>query len=94
MPERKHNLRSHYDRLDDQITGPVLDSIVIRPRSHGCLHMPGEYSTDDRPPGHVRVLGEDHPQTKIVRGNPPGRMQPAIWADSQGACSQCCKSND
>jgi hypothetical protein len=52
MPDRKRNLPSHYDRLDDQITGPVLDAIVIHPRSHGRLHMPGEYSTDNRPPGH------------------------------------------
>jgi hypothetical protein len=52
MPERKHNLQSRYDRLDDQITGPVLDSIVIHPRSHGRLHMTGEYSTDTRPPAH------------------------------------------
>jgi hypothetical protein len=35
MPERKYNLRSQYDRLDDQIAGDVLDSIVIGPRSHG-----------------------------------------------------------
>jgi len=52
MPERKHNLPSLYDRLDDQITGDVADSIVIHPRSHGRLHMPGEWSTDNRPPGH------------------------------------------
>ena len=35
MPERKHHLHSHYDRLTGQITGPVLDSTVIHPRSHG-----------------------------------------------------------
>lgn len=52
MPERTHNLQPGYDRLDDQITGPVLDSIVIHPRSHGRLHMPGEYSTDNRPGAH------------------------------------------
>jgi hypothetical protein len=52
MTERKDNLPSHYDRLDDQITEMVLDSIVIHPRSHGRLHMAGEYSTDSRPPGH------------------------------------------
>jgi hypothetical protein len=52
MPERKHNLTSRYEQLDDQITGDVADSIVIHPRSHGRLHMPGEWSTDNRPPGH------------------------------------------
>ena len=52
MTERKHNLPSRYDRLEDQVTGDVVDSIVIHPRSHGRLHMPGEYSTDSRPPAH------------------------------------------
>jgi hypothetical protein len=51
MPERKHNLPDSYDRLDDQITGDMADSIVIHPRSHGHLRMPGEYSTDNGPPG-------------------------------------------
>jgi len=55
MTERKHNLPSHYDRLDDQITGNVADSIVIHPRSHGRLHMPGEWSTDNpAPPREVK----------------------------------------
>jgi hypothetical protein len=58
VTERKHRLKSGYDRLEDQITGPVLDSIIVRPRSHGRLHMPGEYSTDNRPPAHrVRING-------------------------------------
>jgi hypothetical protein len=52
MPGRKHTLPSVYQRLDDQITGDVLDSIVIHPRSHGRLHMPGEYSTERRPSAH------------------------------------------
>jgi hypothetical protein len=52
MPERKHKLPSSYDRLEDQITGPVLDSIVIHPRSHGKLYLNGEWSTGSRPPGH------------------------------------------
>jgi hypothetical protein len=52
MPERKHNLPSRYDRLDDQIAGTVVDAIALHPRSHGRLHMPGEYSTDSRPPSH------------------------------------------
>ena len=52
MPERKHNLTSRYERLEDQITADVLDSIAVHPRSDGRLHMPGEYSTDSRPPPH------------------------------------------
>ncbi len=52
MPERKHNLTSRYERLEDQITADVLDSIAAHPRSDGRLHMPGEYSTDSRPPAH------------------------------------------
>jgi hypothetical protein len=52
MPAGKHSLPDGYDRLDGQLTGPVLDSIVIHLRSHGRLHMPGEYGTDERPPGH------------------------------------------
>lgn len=31
MPERKYNLTSRYERLDDQITGDVTDSIAIHP---------------------------------------------------------------
>jgi hypothetical protein len=52
MTERKHNLPSLSERLDDQINRPAVDAILIHPRSHGTLHMPGEYSTDNRPPGH------------------------------------------
>ena len=60
MPERKHNLPSRFSRLDDQITGPVLDAIVIRPRSHGRLYLPGEWSTSSRPPPHeVKVTSSD-----------------------------------
>jgi hypothetical protein len=56
MPERKHNLASACERLDDQITGPVLDSIVIHPRSRGGLHLNGQWCTDNRPPGHAVKL--------------------------------------
>ena len=31
MPERKHNLATSYQRLDDQTTGDVIDAIVINP---------------------------------------------------------------
>jgi hypothetical protein len=60
MPERKHNLPTMFSRRDDQITGDVLDAIVIDPRSRGILYLPGEYSTENRPPGHrVRLISTD-----------------------------------
>jgi hypothetical protein len=52
MPERGHNLPTNFNRLDDQITGPVLDAIMVYPHSHGILHLPGEYSTGSRPAPH------------------------------------------
>lgn len=60
MTERKHNLPSRYDRQDDQITGSVVDAIVISPRSCGTLYMPGEHSTEKRPPAHqVKITSTD-----------------------------------
>jgi hypothetical protein len=41
----EHNLPDGYDRQYDQITGSVADAIVVYPRSHGELRMPGEYSS-------------------------------------------------
>ena len=67
MTERKHNLPAGYDRLEDQITGDVLDSIVIHPRSHGRLHMPGEWSTDNGPPAR------EFKRSSTDRGQ-PGRL--------------------
>jgi hypothetical protein len=40
-PEGGHSLVTAFRRLDGQITGPVLDSIVIYPGSRGILSMPG-----------------------------------------------------
>jgi hypothetical protein len=60
MPERKHNLLSHYDWLDGQISDPVLDSIVVYERSHGVKHLPGEYGAASPPPAHrIKVVGTD-----------------------------------
>ena len=60
MPERKHDLPTQFNRLDDQITGPVLDSIMIYPRSRGTLHLPGEYGTASRPTAHeIKVVTTD-----------------------------------
>lgn len=69
MPERKHNLPSSYQPLDGQITGPVADAIAISPRSHGRLHLPGEYSTDSRPPAHkVKITSTDPDNTSVYTG--------------------------
>jgi hypothetical protein len=70
MPERKHNLHSHYERLGDQITGPVLGSIVIHPRSQGRADggtlPPG-------PAGYPAVAhGQDPPLPRRTVGNAPG----------------------
>jgi hypothetical protein len=64
MPERKHNLPTVFSRLDDQITGDVLDAIVIDPRSRGILYLPGEYSTGSRPPGHQVKLDSSDPEQR------------------------------
>ena len=67
MPESEHSLPARYDRLGDQIDGPVLDAIVVPPQSRGILSLPGEYSTDSRPPAHeVKITGTD-PDSHSVR---------------------------
>ena len=73
-----HHLPTDYDRLDDQITGPVLDSIVISAHSHGRLYLPGEHSSGDRPPPHeVKVVSTDPDNesvhTEQVQRGSPGR---------------------
>ena len=68
MPESEHSLPTRYDRLGDQIDGPVLDAIVVHPQSRGMLSLPGEYSTDSRPPPahEVKITGTD-PDSHSVR---------------------------
>jgi hypothetical protein len=46
----KPRLPTRYDQQDGQITGPVADSILVHPQSHGQLIMPGEYNLRSRPP--------------------------------------------
>jgi hypothetical protein len=41
MPPRKHNLLTRYDWLADNVKPPVLESIVVSPRSRGILRFPG-----------------------------------------------------
>jgi hypothetical protein len=66
MPERKHSLPDGYDRLEDQITGDVVDSIVVHPRSRGRLYLGSEWSTDNRPPDHrVKLVSTDPDNASI-----------------------------
>jgi hypothetical protein len=68
------SLPDGYDRLSDQIAGSVVDAIVVRPRSHGELHMPGKYSYSrdfrvkaNNPPEHeVTLTSEDGSSTQGV----------------------------
>jgi len=67
MPDSEHSLPTRYDRLGDQIDGPVLDAIVVHPQSRGILSLPGGYSTDSRAPAHaVKITGTD-PDSHSVR---------------------------
>jgi hypothetical protein len=69
MPDRKHSLPTMFSRLDDQITGDILDAIVIHPRSRGILSMPGEHSTDSRPPGHrIKIVSTDRDNAGVYTG--------------------------
>jgi hypothetical protein len=73
MPDSEHSLPTRYDRLGDQIDGPVLDAIVVHPQSRGILSLPGEYSTGSRPPAHeVKITGTG-PDSHSVR---TGQRQP------------------
>ena len=65
----------HFNRLDDQITGPVLDAIMVYPHSHGILHLPGEYSTGSRPALHKVEVATGEPGNPHVYTdqNQPGR---------------------
>jgi len=71
MSERKHNLHSHYERLGDQITGPVLDSIVIHSRSHG--RAPDGGTLPQGWAGYPAVAhDQDLPLPRRTAGNAPG----------------------
>ena len=66
MPPRKHNLPTAFDRIDDRAGVDVVDSIVIHARSRGMLSMPGEYSTENRPPAHrVKLVSTDTDNTAV-----------------------------
>ena len=73
MPESEHSLRARYDRLGDQIDGPVLDAIVVHPRSRGILSLPGEYSTDRPVPCQNSHNGSELVFSVLVRPLPDTR---------------------
>jgi hypothetical protein len=74
MPEPEHNLPTQFNRLDDQITGPVLDAMMVYPRSHGILYLPGEHSADSPPPPHKIDVATGEPGNPGIytRQNQPG----------------------
>jgi hypothetical protein len=57
------DLPTHYDRLADQITGSAVDAIVVYPRSHGELRLPGEFSMNldlrSPPEREITLTNED-----------------------------------
>ena len=61
MPESEHSLPTRYDRLGDQIDGPVLDAIVVHPVCRGMLSLPGEYHSTDSPAACARGQGIHRP---------------------------------
>ena len=72
----EHNLPDGYDRQDDQITGSVADAIVVYPRSHGELRMPGEYSSSlklgvkvNSPPARKVILTSEDGSTQDIYSN-------------------------
>jgi hypothetical protein len=67
MPASEHSLPARYDRPGDQVDGSVLEALIVHSRSRGNLSLPGEYSTDSRPPAHeVKITGTD-PDSHSVR---------------------------
>ena len=52
MTAPKRNLPFRADHQPAHVQGQVVDSIVVYEWSHGSLHLPGDYSTEHRPPAH------------------------------------------
>lgn len=79
MPGPEHNLLTQFSQLGDQISGPVLDAIMIYPRSCGILHLPREHSTDRPPPAHKVDIAAGDPASPGVgtEENQPGGPKPS-----------------
>ena len=74
MPESEHSLPTRYDRLGDQIDGPVLDAIVVHPQSRGSLSLPGEYR---RTAGRLRTRSRSQAPTRTASASAPNSTSPA-----------------
>ena len=69
------DLPDGYDRQEDQIVGPVLDAIVVRPRSRGVLRMPGQYSLHP----DFRVKVNRPPEYKITLTSGDGSSTQGVY---------------
>ena len=84
-PEGGHNLPTAFRRLDDQITGPVFDSIMVYPASRGILSMPGKGNIRSYQEHRVEVTSSDpHNQgvyTEEQRVGDPGdyKVSCSVW---------------
>jgi hypothetical protein len=70
MSNRK--LRPNFQRRDDEITGNVVDAIMISPRSSGRLSLPGQFSREDPPPAHkveTSSAGPDVDYEQVLLGS-------------------------
>ena len=71
MPESEHSLPTRYDRLGDQIDGPVLDAIVVHPQSRGSLSLLGEYR---RTAGRLRTRSRSQAPTRTATASAPNSI--------------------
>jgi hypothetical protein len=68
----EHHLPTAYNRLDDTIASSVADAIVVFPRSHGELSLPGVYSSlnvtskDNLPPEHKVIITSEDGSTQGI----------------------------
>lgn len=74
----EHNLPTHYERLGDQITGSVVDAIMVYPQSHGELHLPGEFSMDLG----LRRTGNSPPAREVTVTSEDGSTQ-GVYTESR-----------
>lgn len=62
----KRSLPSRYRRFDEQVTGSVIDSIMIESRSSGRLSMDADYSKATPPPRHELKIVSTSPQNESI----------------------------
>jgi hypothetical protein len=65
MPKRLPFRALH---IPEKVTGTTLDFILLPANSRGTLHLPGEFSIDNRPPQfHVVVSASNEAGVKTER---------------------------